>query len=160
MCIRDRLFVLVAIVALLLMVPMPHMMRCDIVVVPESILPVYVEESGVLEECFVSPGDEIVEGQELARLRNYQLEEMLLQAQGTVEVKQAQLREARAQELKGFSSSQAGSLEAEVTEAISLLADLRVRATKLTIRSPISGCLLYTSPSPRDRQKSRMPSSA
>ena len=25
---------------------------------------------------------------------------------------------------------------------------------------PISGCLLYTSPSPRDRQKSRMPSSA
>ena len=26
--------------------------------------------------------------------------------------------------------------------------------------SPYSGCLLYTSPSPRDRQKSRMPSSA
>ena len=25
---------------------------------------------------------------------------------------------------------------------------------------PIKGCLLYTSPSPRDRQKSRMPSSA
>ena len=25
---------------------------------------------------------------------------------------------------------------------------------------PLSGCLLYTSPSPRDRQKSRMPSSA
>ena len=24
----------------------------------------------------------------------------------------------------------------------------------------VSGCLLYTSPSPRDRQKSRMPSSA
>ena len=26
--------------------------------------------------------------------------------------------------------------------------------------SPIENCLLYTSPSPRDRQKSRMPSSA
>ena len=25
---------------------------------------------------------------------------------------------------------------------------------------PLGGCLLYTSPSPRDRQKSRMPSSA
>ena len=25
---------------------------------------------------------------------------------------------------------------------------------------PVTGCLLYTSPSPRDRQKSRMPSSA
>ena len=28
------------------------------------------------------------------------------------------------------------------------------------LRSPDSNCLLYTSPSPRDRQKSRMPSSA
>ena len=28
------------------------------------------------------------------------------------------------------------------------------------IRQAISSCLLYTSPSPRDRQKSRMPSSA
>ena len=30
----------------------------------------------------------------------------------------------------------------------------------LTFAGAITGCLLYTSPSPRDRQKSRMPSSA
>src|SRR5678810_369975 len=30
----------------------------------------------------------------------------------------------------------------------------------LAIRAVNQGCLLYTSPSPRDRQKSRMPSSA
>ena len=29
-----------------------------------------------------------------------------------------------------------------------------------TVLGPTKGCLLYTSPSPRDRQKSRMPSSA
>ena len=28
------------------------------------------------------------------------------------------------------------------------------------LSAPLQGCLLYTSPSPRDRQKSRMPSSA
>ena len=28
------------------------------------------------------------------------------------------------------------------------------------VMMPTTGCLLYTSPSPRDRQKSRMPSSA
>ena len=33
------------------------------------------------------------------------------------------------------------------------------RETGETVRTP-RGCLLYTSPSPRDRQKSRMPSSA
>ena len=30
----------------------------------------------------------------------------------------------------------------------------------LPVSGPVGGCLLYTSPSPRDRQKSRMPSSA
>ena len=31
---------------------------------------------------------------------------------------------------------------------------------KATLQHTAYGCLLYTSPSPRDRQKSRMPSSA
>ena len=30
----------------------------------------------------------------------------------------------------------------------------------VSVTATVSGCLLYTSPSPRDRQKSRMPSSA
>ena len=34
------------------------------------------------------------------------------------------------------------------------------KASELIDMSKHSGCLLYTSPSPRDRQKSRMPSSA
>ena len=33
-------------------------------------------------------------------------------------------------------------------------------AVKCNAVKPGKGCLLYTSPSPRDRQKSRMPSSA
>ena len=33
-------------------------------------------------------------------------------------------------------------------------------ASQVTINGTEGGCLLYTSPSPRDRQKSRMPSSA
>ena len=32
--------------------------------------------------------------------------------------------------------------------------------TTMVLRNNVTGCLLYTSPSPRDRQKSRMPSSA
>ena len=37
---------------------------------------------------------------------------------------------------------------------------LRQRRTRQSRRHLASACLLYTSPSPRDRQKSRMPSSA
>ena len=36
----------------------------------------------------------------------------------------------------------------------------RLKKRKLALKDRIAACLLYTSPSPRDRQKSRMPSSA
>ena len=51
------------------------------------------------------------------------------------------------------------SLEVRVGEIVSLIG--ANGAGKSTTLMAISGiCLLYTSPSPRDRQKSRMPSSA
>ena len=36
----------------------------------------------------------------------------------------------------------------------------RLEAERVWIVDPLDGCLLYTSPSPRDRTRSRMPSSA
>ena len=38
--------------------------------------------------------------------------------------------------------------------------DILGKVKKAVDKVAIDGCLLYTSPSPRDRQKSRMPSSA
>ena len=46
---------------------------------------------------------------------------------------------------------------------LGIIANLLLVGFKLVRKLPIMkmiGCLLYTSPSPRDRQKSRMPSSA
>ena len=44
---------------------------------------------------------------------------------------------------------------------ISIIERSKLGATsEETIQSIVDACLLYTSPSPRDRQKSRMPSSA
>ena len=47
-----------------------------------------------------------------------------------------------------------------VSEAYDILSDSKKRAEYDEARSLFERCLLYTSPSPRDRQKSRMPSSA
>jgi len=139
------LSIIVAIIAALLLIPVPHNLRCDIVIVPETISPVYVEEPGVLDICFVEPGDVVTAGQEIARLRNHRLEEQFLAAQGQVQLKDKQLQSARDSLTRGFGSvSQVGSLQAEVNEALSLLSDLQVRATKLTIRSPIAGTVMET----------------
>ena len=48
----------------------------------------------------------------------------------------------------------------DLSSNISLLISKRMKENPLGIAEKIKACLLYTSPSPRDRQKSRMPSSA
>ena len=50
------------------------------------------------------------------------------------------------------------SLEAELSSL--RLSESELEVLTLNLRSQLEDCLLYTSPSPRDRQKSRMPSSA
>ena len=47
----------------------------------------------------------------------------------------------------------------QIKEAVEALFGVKVKAVNTTITKG-KVCLLYTSPSPRDRQKSRMPSSA
>ena len=137
------LFVVGALVAALLLVPMPHKMRCDIVVVPQEISAVYVEEPGVLDECFVEPGDVVTKGQKIARLRNSQLEQELLEAEGRVMVKQKELRSAR-DLANGYGANQIGMLHAELTDAENLLFKLKERSKKLIIRSPIPGTIMET----------------
>ena len=52
----------------------------------------------------------------------------------------------------------------EMLEALKALAIGNIKKAKMNVEvyltNPVGICLLYTSPSPRDRQKSRMPSSA
>ena len=49
---------------------------------------------------------------------------------------------------------------AEFSQGDTVLVDYLVREGSKERFQPYEGCLLYTSPSPRDREKSRMPSSA
>ena len=55
-----------------------------------------------------------------------------------------------------------GGLGAGVSENIECLGGGKLRSRGIGREADLvqKGCLLYTSPSPRDRQKSRMPSSA
>ena len=48
----------------------------------------------------------------------------------------------------------------QVLGLIAAFGSLTVGVASLTLQARLKDCLLYTSPSPRDRQKSRMPSSA
>ena len=60
----------------------------------------------------------------------------------------------------GFSFAEAGKQNKLAREAQRDAAKALAEAKKKLEVNMLKGCLLYTSPSPRDRQKSRMPSSA
>ena len=51
-------------------------------------------------------------------------------------------------------------MEEEMKKNIAEFTEILVENKLVTSQAQIQDCLLYTSPSPRDRQKSRMPSSA
>ena len=51
-------------------------------------------------------------------------------------------------------------LESAASGWKNMQSDAAKLAAKWEVTGLLEGCLLYTSPSPRDRQKSRMPSSA
>ena len=48
----------------------------------------------------------------------------------------------------------------KMAKEVAGLIKLQIRGGAANPSPPVGPCLLYTSPSPRDRQKSRMPSSA
>lgn len=132
-----------AMIAALLFIPLPHKMRCDVVVVPNQISAVYVIEPGVLETLHVTAGDLVAADQKIATLRSHQLEAQLIEAKGRLSVKQSQLASARSALLRDYSnSSQVASLQAEVVEQFSLLSDLQRRAENLVIRAPIAGTVV------------------
>ena len=56
-----------------------------------------------------------------------------------------------------------GGIDSSVSSTLSAMTGLKTIVLSMPIKQKLdqhSFCLLYTSPSPRDRQKSRMPSSA
>ena len=62
--------------------------------------------------------------------------------------------------LEGTIYSAAEEIEAAGGQALPLIVDIRSEDIVKDAVEKAYDCLLYTSPSPRDRQKSRMPSSA
>ena len=74
-----------------------------------------------------------------------------LEEEGGMKEAQIALNKTREEELTRLRKE----MSTQATESEKTIGDLKKKHTTI-----VKDCLLYTSPSPRDRQKSRMPSSA
>ena len=108
-----------------------------------------------VHQAFVQAGSDIILtntfGGNRHRLKLHQLENQV------VEVNRAAVTLAR--ECAGDSVMVAGSM-GPTGEIIEPLGSLSVKDAEDAFLEQATGCLLYTSPSPRDKRQSRMPSSA
>ncbi len=133
------------VVGLILFVPLPHYLRCSMIVMPQEIETIWVDETGKLESCDVVPGQQVKKGQTLARLSNIDLELQLMASKGQLAEKEHQLNIMRA--TAGTPGAQLDGLD-EITGEIANLKvitkDIERRVGKMTLTSPIDGTVLET----------------
>jgi len=133
--------------AIVLLTPLPHYLRCSMIVVPNRVEMIYIEEAGILEECLVKPGDQVEKGQPLARLSNLELELKLAENEGRLRAKEAEVvtvTSAGAINSAGRYQDKLPSLYSEIRELTQLVENLRRQNEKLNLRSPFMGTVLET----------------
>lgn len=145
--IRWRMYATLGLIAAavlgVLMVPLPSHVYCDLVVQPRGAASVYVEQTGVLEEMFVEPGDQVEKGQPLAQLSNVDVDFSIADLTGQRDIYQAQLEGLTR---LSFEDQSASARVNEVTESLkSVEQQLKQRQEdreKLRLVAPRAGTVL------------------
>jgi putative peptide zinc metalloprotease protein len=140
------LLLFLAITSLVLCVPLPHYLRCSLIVMPREIETIWVKESGRLDDCEVTPGQQVHAGQTLARLTNLDLELQLLEAQGRIEEKESELKiELARRTLTGPTAKDPTmAILAELAKHKAVYARLKRQADDLVLKSSIAGTVVAT----------------
>ena len=133
------------VVGLILFLPLPHYLRCSMIVMPQEIETIWVDETGKLESCDVVPGQTVTKGQTLARLSNIDLELQLLATKGQLTTKLHQQQQMRgAAGTPGARMDGLNALTGEIANLKVIVKDIERRVGKMTLTSPIDGTVLET----------------
>ncbi len=129
--------------AALLMIPVPHWIRCDLYVQPVHGATVYVKAPGRVKRILVEPNQRVQAGEILMELDNYELEVELayLATQSNV----ASARRRSAIHISNSDPQYSGSVDTANASYVSFskLAEQRRKdLDNLVVRAPISGILL------------------
>ncbi len=137
------LAVLLGVIGTVLLVPLPHYLRCDVVVMPDQIETIWIKQPGTLESVMVQPGQQVSANEVLAQFENSNFRLELAK-------KEAELDENRAA-WKSFkrlgdpvSLAEAAKREPIIANLEKQIRQLKEVIQELTIVSPIDGTVLET----------------
>ena len=140
---------LVIVLAIVLLTPFPHYLRCSLVVVPDQLETIYIEEEGILEECFVKPGQTVEKGQLLAQISNVDLKLNLVENEGKLRAKETELNSMKAagsMDNTGQHLDRLVTLNSEILELTQLVANLKIQTEGLNLRSKFMGGTVLETP--------------
>ncbi|MGC4002628.1 MAG: hemolysin D [Pirellulales bacterium] len=140
-----------AVIAAFALVPVPYRVFCPVEILPDAAEPVYVDVPGHLEFVGVHAGDIVTKGQELARLRNEQIELEIVDLQSKVDEKQEQYSAILRERIEGGTQA-LNEVEAVAQQLKSAEGELKQKLKdydRLTLRAPISGTIIIPPVVPR-----------
>lgn len=129
--IAISLTVLAAVIAGVLMIPLPLHVESSFLIEPDQVRHVYTTTPGHLESLEVKPGDKVVKGQVLVRLKNETIEEEYQSLLDRRAVLVEEKRTHEALEDKGqvlLVKSQLANIDAQIVEHRQRIAELEIKA--------------------------------
>ena len=137
--------IVIALLAAILLVPLPHYLRCSFIVMPEDVDTVWVLEPGRFDECLVKAGDVVDKDQVLARLSNENVDYQLLSVQSEITEKKAQLEIINRRislSDEPLADDARNSLASEIASLQATLSRLQQQQDYLVLKAPIAGTIL------------------
>lgn len=139
--------VLAALIAAVLLIPLPHSIMCTLEVQPEDAATVYVAVAGTLDEIDVDPGQTVTQNTRLAKLTNHDVRLELVKLSGTRDQMKRELESLRRQR---YHDVQAGAQIPTVIKSLEAVEDQwREKETdlkRLELVAPVDGVVF---PPPR-----------
>jgi len=153
------LAVVVAVIAAVIFVPLPHTVKCTFEIGPRDAAAVYVDVTGRLEEVLVKEGQQVVAKDPVAILSNPDLELSVIKLAGQLEQTRTRLHGL---EREQFRDTRAASLQIQQVEKIELtiekqLEEKKEELTRLRIVSPVAGVIIPAPPRPSRPEEGRLP---
>ncbi len=142
--------VISALLAAVMLVPLPHRVMCTLEIQARDARPVYVDVEGWVESIDVAPGDRVEAGQQLAQLVNPEVDLRIVRLRGEVAEHETRLRTRR--RLGARDRNAAASIR-ELQEALATareqLQEEEDHKARLRLVAPVAGIVLPPPEVPR-----------
>jgi putative peptide zinc metalloprotease protein len=141
---------LAALLAVFFLVPFPHSLICTLEVQAHKASPIYVQQAGILEKLFVRSGQQVTAGQELAQLKNIDLDLKICDLSSQRDQYEMQLENLRKQR---FTDPRAAGTMPQVASALKTvegeLKEKSIDRERLRLVAPVAGTVLPPPPTPK-----------